>query len=240
MLDRTQDSSAQLDTGLRFGLSDDAFKRWWAMALTTIDADEYVHLYGGDMDGARMVCVLDHLTHSELAPKEQGLIERAYVIAKDLPERYLHEIKTKTDAFYLYNLDSTRMLMECVRRNAKRFIEDEITLRSTRKIKELYDRAEEECGEDRLKTERVALDGSMQWLSLQERARAADAQRRDKRAAAQAIATGKQQLKIAQAVPTIDEAKQFIVMLKEAYGEEAFVKLVEHTALLPPEDATLT
>lgn len=234
MLDRSKSFPAQPELGLRFGLTPEAFKRWWAVAITTTDADEFVHLYQGDELCARMVCAIDHLTNLGRQAEAPDVIVRAYLIARDLGDDLLHDSKVRIEAWETFNMEATQMLLGCVRQNSRRIIEERILQKTTRKIEELYERAETIGDSEELnQVERLAMQSSMQFLSLQEKAREAEALRRDKKAAAQAIAAGKQSMKTVQAIPTLDEAKQFLTMLKETYGAETFAELMKHAAPTP-------
>lgn len=231
------------DAGVGFGLSDDTFNAWWYGAVLPEDANEFVHFYGGTLDGARFVCALSYLTNVERRTVANDVIVRAYLAAKNLPDSELKNVKVRYEAQALYDEDSVQTLLERVRRRARYAAEDRIVSRTAAKIEELYDRVrpvptdENEIAEFQMNggivnaemrydTEKLALDASLRFMQNTTKERALDQTRRDKRAIASAMAANQGKAADAAALPNADEFKQFLAMMRDALGAEQFAEAI--------------
>lgn len=236
-------SAPLAERGIGFGLSDDDFNRWWHGALLPEDANEFVHFYGGTLDGARFACALTYLTNVDRRAMSNDIIVRAYLAAKNLPDSELRNVKARYEAQALYDEDSVQTLLERVRRRTRYAAEDRIIARTAAKIEELFnrtrtvpdgddERAEFEMNggivnaELRFDTEKLALDAALRFMANTTKERSHDMVRRDKRAFAAAVAANQGKARDASAPPNADEAKQFLAMLHETLGTEQFTEIV--------------
>ena len=213
----------------RFALDDDTFNRWWKFALFKDEAAEYVHSnLQGTLEGARFVCALDYLQGQESKTLNADLIVESYILAKNLPESAARDAKTRIEAQCLYDDPAVSYLMDCLRRRNVRSVAERVANMRAAKIEELYERSASEGLEpaERLKTEQVFLQASAQVIDNATKERAMEATRRDKRSIQNAIAANSAREKDKHRLPTKEEAKQFLLMLKDAYGDDAFREIV--------------
>jgi len=229
------EDSAPSEVGVRFDLSDSTFRRWWYAAILPEDASEYVYLLGGTMQGARFVCAVDYLTNVDRRVFTADLLVRAYCMAHLLPESEIKSARVRMEAQSLYESDAVQTLMDRVRYRASRASAERIYHLTAAKIEDLYARTNTEWAdfEERRKTEALFLDSSLRLLATEAKERGQDLLRRDRRAIAAATAAGRIAATQSAAPPTLDEAKQFLAMLREHFGEEQFGKIMETAALAP-------
>ncbi len=225
----------------RFELDDETFEAWWSRAVLPEDAAEFVHLLQGTKDAARFVCAWDGLCASGDRPHSNELVVRAYLFSKGYPEEAAGNVRYRAEALALWEDDAVRALIEVLRYRERRAAEERIATRMCAKLEELYDRAAgEEDPKDRRTDERVALDGSLRFLTIQEQARERKATRRDKRALVEAIGRSRAQTIAVGAPPTPDEARHFLLMLKETLGPQGYADVLASTqeALPAPKEAS--
>lgn len=242
------------NTGIAFGLTKDVFSDWWFHRLLAEDANEFVHVYGGTLEGARFVCALDYLSNVDQRKLGSDIITRAYCLAMDL------ELQSQTgsvavSAEGLYREDSVQFLLQRIRLRSSDYAVSKLYGRAVAKINELYDRtapvldndeaAERQMNglyvadlEERRKHEELALRASTELVKEHNRNLREDTERREKRVIALKLAEGAAKDSQQFALPSPDEAKQFLVMLRESYGIEQFQEIlnaVEPKALAEPE-----
>ena len=128
------------DTGFSFELTDEAFNRWWSTTILPEDASEFVHLYRGTLDSARLVCAIDYLTNVQQGKWSADTLVKAYCLAKNLPEDG-RDTTLALNAQYLYKEDATEFLLDRVRYRSRRVAEERIASLTTTKIEELHQRA---------------------------------------------------------------------------------------------------
>jgi hypothetical protein len=205
-----------LPTGLRFGLTQDIFNQWWYTALYPEQAREYIDFHRGNLDGARFVCALDHLTNVDGRGTGPDVITQAYCIANDLPDADMGSVIIRQQAQVLYESPAVQALMEAVRSKGRRLTEELIAQRALKKIDELYDRASTEAFEeygDKISTEKLALDASLRFMTNVSKERALEADRRNAKSYKEAIEKNRE--KNTQLPPTLPEIKQFLSMFRE-------------------------
>lgn len=227
------DSSGALATGLRFGLTDSAFDSWWRNALLPEDQSEFVHIYNGNKLGARFVCALDYLSRVDNRNTTPDVIVEAYMLAKKLDAGAASDILVRQNAQYVYEDPSVKVLLDRIRYRTRAIAMERVAAKTYAKVEELYSRADVEADPDaKLAIEKVAINAGTTLLSIDERQRTADAKRRDAKAFREAMETSRQNQRDASQAPTLDEAKHFILMLKEQFGPEAIAQMFQEA--LPP------
>lgn len=220
----------------RFQLNDDLFNQWWKRALYKDEAAEYVHSnLQGTLDGARFVCALDYLTGVENRSLTTDIIVDSYALAKNLPAGSEKSAKTRIEAQAVYDDPATQYLIDCLRRRQTRVNADRIANMRVAKLEELYDRGNADRGwdsyQDKLATEKLFLSGSAQFIDNSTKERSMEAARRDKAVVQRAIRSNSDRSRDTDKLPSPEEAKQFILMLRDAYGSEKFAELMGQVAL---------
>lgn len=238
------------ERGLRLGLDEETFNRWWYHALLPEDASEFVHLHNGTLEGARFVCALDAMTGIDRRALSGDVITRAYCAARNLPEAEMRSPKVRYEAQALYDTDAVQELLDRVRYRAGRVAWERIAALTVAKIEDLYARTRSPEGvddnaksddaaemamngsavafdpEERRKTEALALDASLRFMANATKERSLDATRRDKRALAQAMNMNKAAARDTSALPDPENFKHFLVMVREAIGVDAFEEAI--------------
>lgn len=210
-----------------FRLDSSEFERWWKTAVDPEDRASYIHLHQGHMEGARFVCALDHLTRNLGQQRTDDVIVRAYLIASGLPESDLRVHKIRYEAQAMYEDDAVSTLIESVRYRSGKAAEERIGTLAVNKIEALFERSNTLSGEEQLDTEKVALDGSIRFLGIRERAASAAQARRDKKAVQRAMQINASRGTEAAKLPTLEEAGEFMKMLVNEFGAEAAKQLVD-------------
>lgn len=217
------------DTGFAFRLSDEAFSRWWAATVLPEDAEQFVNLYHGTIDEARYVCAVDYLVNVMGQTPSADLVVTAYFLARNEPID-LKDSHARTNAHYLSNSDAAAFLSDRVRNRSRRISEERIASLTTTKIEELYSRANSLEGQERLATERAALETSIKYLGNQSRERGQESERRAKKAVQNAIERSRATEYDVKRVPSPAEAKLHIAMLVDTLGADAVASIVQEVA----------
>ena len=226
------------DGGIRFGLDEAAFLRWWHAAVLAEDADEFVHLYGGTMDQARFVCSLDYLTSIDQQAVGSDVIVRAFVTARNLPEDSMRDIGVRMEAQAHYTSPPVMTLMDRVRYRSERAFEERIRRQTAARLEAMYTRVRKMDEDDPalLSVERGVLDASVKFLAMTQKDRHHVDDLRARRSIADAAARSREvnadQLK----APSKEEAKNFMVMLRETLGDEEFAEALKQVALPPSNE----
>jgi hypothetical protein len=235
--------NAEPDFGLRFGLTDDAFMQWWTHALLKADADEFVHVLGGNRIGARFVCAIDRLVRLDGRGLTGDIIVRAYCVARKIPPAQfaaaMREPQNRLDAQCLYNDAAVQSLLDRLAYRSRQLSMERVALRTMSKIESLYQRADDETldPEIRIDVEKAALNASVTLLSIDERRQSGEAKRRQQAAYGRALEASRTNMRDESAPPSIEEAKHFILMLREHFGADVLRDLVTN-ALPSPREAT--
>lgn len=215
--------------GVRFGLDDDTFKRWWNTAITPEDAAEFVHLHCGSIDDARFVCALDQLTTDAQGCATSDLIITAYIISRNMPEGDKGLSHVKIEAQAVYESEQVKMLIDALRARHNRQARARVEAMTVARIEGLYDRIKKDDFEDheeRLNTEKVFLDASVRFLGVAQKERAQEKDRRDKAAIRRAMEQNQQNQRMIHAAPSGPEAKLALEMLREQLGPEQFAEVI--------------
>jgi hypothetical protein len=224
-------------------LTREAFERWWTLVLMPEDSSEYVRLYGGTLDGARFVCALDYLTNVSQRTFTDDLVTRAYLIAIGQPDAP-DTAKSNFEARALLEDDAVQALLDRVRYHTERRSAERLARRASRKIEELFDRAEDPQTalnyEQQLATERTAVAASLQFRRQVDIKEARIETARMKRAVADAQNRSSAPDPSGEhALPSPGEAKQFLAMLRDRYGPDTFAEIMQSvTPPALPEEAS--
>ena len=230
-------------TALRFGLTDAQFDMWWNAALLPADADEFVHVLGGNKLGARFVCAMDYFTRIDARELTYDLIVRAYCIAKKVPPEALtatmRDTKVRLDAQCLYDDPAVRALLERLQYRSRQIAMERIAVRTYSTVEKLYDRADAEFEPElRLNMEKAALAASTTLLSIEERRASGEAKRREARAFRNVVEMSRAQMRDESAPPTLDEAKHTILMLRELFGADTLREMISAALPMKSEDSS--
>lgn len=217
------------EAGVRFGLSDETFQSWWNRALMPEDADEFVHLRGGNKAGARLVCALDYLTATGQERPPADVIVRAYVLARKLPETSLADETVRIEAAYLYQDDAVQSLLDKLRYRERSVAMERVSKLTLKTVEEQLQ------GGDEIKE---AMKAGVSLMAIDQRAKEAEAKRRDNKAYRDALAMSRSNLRDSTQPPSREEALHSIVMFRELFGEQALREMI--TAALPIDGAADT
>lgn len=230
---------------LSFGLDDQTFKAWWQTALLAEDASDYVHFHHGTLDGARFVCALKFLSGPGKRELSTDIVLQSYLIAKNLSVHQNDSVKYRHEAQLIYESDPVQWLLARVTYRSERLERERVALRTAEKLHELFDRVSpSESEEDalskekkggmlrknytkKLATERAVLDAGLRFMSVGSKERSLEDNRRDRGAHRRAIEESEMRDKSAGKAPTsTEEAKLLMIMLRDAFGNEQFAKIV--------------
>ena len=225
MVERTTNRDPKApERGLRFGLSQETFDRWWESAITVDDGEKFVHVYQGNMLGARFVCAIDLLKLNH--PLTADIIVQAYLAAAEIPDEHLKNHIHRISAQALYDDPSVQWLLDQVQYRSDRAARERIARRMSRRLERLYDETENPESLRDVGLQKVIMEGSSRFLLLQSREKQADDMRRDKIAMQKAIAQGKMSEGETHKIPTLEEAKHFLHMLRDHFGAAEFSKIL--------------
>jgi hypothetical protein len=203
------------------------FSQWW-LSISQQDADEFVHIHAGTIDGARMVCALDYMLRIERRSHTYDLITRAYQIAHGLDESQCRDAAVRMNAQALYTSDAVVFLRERLDRRRRDEVDEEIHRLTAERLRKLYSATQDDEGNLDLdsKLHSVVLEASNKLLGLGVRERQHEADRRDRRALARAAESNRSAMKTVTAAPTMDEAKAFVQMLRQALPPAEFQEIL--------------
>jgi hypothetical protein len=211
------------DGGIRFGLDQATFDRWWASAINPEDGEEFVHLLGGNMVGARFVCALDLLKDSASSGDN---IVRAYCLAKELPEAAAREHIQRLNAQMLFDDPSVQTLIDRVTYRGERAARNRIANLAAARLEKLYRDSETGELEHDAEFQSAVLGNSAKFLGIHAREKETEARRRERSAVRQSIERGRLREKEVGRIPTVEEAVGFLHMLRDELGEDEFARIL--------------
>jgi len=235
---RRKHLAAVPSASLGFELTDATFEQWWSTALLPTDADEFVHILGGNKLGARFVCALNWFTSIDARQLSADLIVRAYCAARKVPAdimvETMREHKTRLDAQFLYDDPSVTSLLERLQYRSRAIAMERVATRTFETVEKLYTNADKEIDPDlRLGMQKAALVASTTLMSIDERRHSGEARRRENQAYRNSLEMSRERLSNDSSPPTLDEAKHTILALRERFGADVLRELVAGALPMP-------
>jgi hypothetical protein len=213
------------DAGLRFGLTEAVFARWWK-SIPPEFRDEFVTLHRGCPDGdlslARFVCALDHLLIQQNRAQTAGIIVDAWALAIKAPP---HDRDIGAAAGDAWKHDAVQQLLYRIRDSQAR--------QSVARIERLLTSALEDdllAGDQKRRD--AAVKNGIAFIRLIEERQQKENDQRLKRGMAR-LEEDNQNVRAALVRPTEDQAVEHMRSLIDIYGAKAFAGLLERA--LPGE-----
>ncbi|MGH7749715.1 MAG: hypothetical protein ACREQ5_33860 [Candidatus Dormibacteria bacterium] len=195
----------------RFGLTEEAFLRWWR-ALGEDDKAEFVQIYGGNEVLARFVCAYDYLTMMEARSTGTNTIRIAYSIALGVSP---DDVRVMRGYPIVWKHDAVQSLLDRLHYRSAKQAAARITNKVTILIENML---VEVSSSDEIKEKNMAVRTALDFMRQVSDADVQERVERTKRGFQQA----REELRLAKTVGeevTPDQAVLHLSMLKEKLGD---------------------
>lgn len=206
-------------------LSEAEFETWWRSSVSPEDRAEYIHLHQGNLEGARMLCVLDYFISTLHTQRTDDVIVQAYCIAVRAPLADVRSPKIRMEAQALYEDEAVQMLWDRLRTREIQDAEVRIERKLAKQIENLLDRADEGVLEPL--EQRTALGEANKYIATRQKIAEGARNRRAQRAVATVIKTSAERKDGVLAPPSIEEAKEFMKMVISLHGADALSDIIQ-------------